>query len=320
MLTDLPLAQLRSYRHPRRPPTGLREFWDDTLATSRAAGGEVIVERLDHPMRTLTVHDVTFPGFGGEPIRAWWLLPPDPAGVVIEFLGYGGGRGLPHERTLWATHGYAYLVVDSRGQGSIWNTGDTPDPHGSGPAAPGMLTRGVEAPEHLYYRRLLTDAVRAVDAVPQLPAGAGQPIAVVGHSQGGAMSLAAAALHDDVAAAFARTPYLCGIARSVEVAGEGPYRELGTYLATYRDRGERTLAALDHVDVAHLSSWIGCPTMISVGLGDLICPPSGIFAAINAMSPPPETCVWPHNGHEGGGAHDDACLAGWLDHHLRGVS
>ena len=37
MLTDLPLSQLRTYRHPRRPPTGLRAFWDDTLATSRAA-------------------------------------------------------------------------------------------------------------------------------------------------------------------------------------------------------------------------------------------------------------------------------------------
>lgn len=318
MLVDLPLEQLRRYRYPRTPPPGLRQFWEDTIASSRSAGGAVVAERVEHPLRTLTVHDVTFPGFGGEPIRGWWLLPPEPDGVVVEYLGYGGGRGLPHERILWASHGYAHLVVDSRGQGSIWNVGDTPDQHGSGPAAPGVLTRGIDAPEHLYYRRLLTDAVRAVDAVPHLLGGAGQRIAVVGHSQGGAMALAAAALHDGVAAAFARTPFLCGIARSIEVTDADPYRELALYLASHRDQADHVLATLDVVDIAHLAPWITCPTMVSVGLADLICPPSGVFAAINAMTTPPEVAVWPYNAHEGGGAHDDARVAHWLDHHLRG--
>lgn len=318
MLVDLPLEQLRRYRYPRTAPEGLRGFWDETLASSRAAAGAVVAECLDHPLRTLAVHDVTFPGFGGEPVRGWWLLPPEPAGVVIEYLGYGGGRGLPHERMLWASHGYAHLVVDSRGQGSIWNVGETADPHGSGPAAPGVLTRGVDAPEHLYYRRLLTDAVLAVDAVAQLPGGAGQRVGVVGHSQGGAMALATAALHDGVSVAFARTPFLCGIGRSIEVTDAAPYAELATYLATHRDQAESVLGVLDHVDIAHLAPWVRCPTRVTVGLADMICPPSGIFAAINAMEPPPDVVTWPYNGHEGGGAHDDAALATFLDHHLRG--
>ncbi len=318
MLVDLPLAELPRYRYPRSAPAGLRAFWDSTLARARAAGGAVTADPVDHRLRAMTVHDVTFPGFAGDPVRAWWLLPPEPSGVVVEYLGYGGGRGLPHERLLWAAHGYAHLVVDSRGQGAIWNSGDTADPHGTGPAAPGVLTQGIDSPETLYYRRLLTDAVRAVDAVPALPGGAGQRIAGVGHSPGGAMALAAAALHDDVVTAFARTPFLCGIARSIEVTDADPYRELTSYLAAHRDRVETALSSLDHVDIAHLAPWISCPTLVSVGLGDVICPPSGIFAAINLMDPPPEVAVWPYNGHEGGGAHDDARLAHWLDHHLRG--
>lgn len=319
MLADIPLEQLTRYRYPRSAPAGLRPFWDDTLAGARARGGRVRADPVAHPLRTVRVHDVTFPGFAGDDVRGWWLLPPDPEGVVVEYLGYGGGRGLPHERILWASHGYAHLVVDSRAQGAIWNTGDTSDPHGSGPAAPGVLTRGVEAPEQLYYRRLLTDAVRAVDAVAALPGGADQPVAVIGHSQGGAMALAAAALHDDVTTAFARTPFLCGIARSIEVTAAAPYAELLTYLATHRDRADAVLGVLDHVDLAHLAPWISCPTLVSVGLGDTICPPSGVFAAINAMITAPEIAVWPYNGHEGGGAHDDARLARWLDHHLRGA-
>ena len=31
------------------------------------------------------------------------------------------------------------------------------------------MTRGIDSPDHYYYRRLITDCVRAVDAVAQLP-------------------------------------------------------------------------------------------------------------------------------------------------------
>ena len=45
---------------------------------------------------TLDVFDVTFAGFGGHPIRAWLTRPAgtrEDLPVVVEYLGYGGGRG-----------------------------------------------------------------------------------------------------------------------------------------------------------------------------------------------------------------------------------
>ena len=54
------------------------------------------------------------------------------------------------------------------------------DPHGAG-RAPGVL----EEPDTYYYRRLMTDAVRAVEAVRSLPAVAVDSVAVQGVSQGG---------------------------------------------------------------------------------------------------------------------------------------
>ena len=62
-------------------------------------------------------YDVTFAGFGGSPIRGWLHLPAHgtgPVAAVVEYLGYGGGRGLAHERVLWAAAGYAHLVMDTR--------------------------------------------------------------------------------------------------------------------------------------------------------------------------------------------------------------
>lgn len=320
VLIDLPLEQLRDYRCPRPAPDGHAELWERTLAESRGAAGDLRCEPVRSGLAVLDAYDVAFPGFGGEHVRGWWLLPRGRTGrlpVVVEYLGYGGGRGLVHERILWAAHGFAQLVVDSRGQGGVWNTGDTPDLHGSGPSSGGLLTRGVDHPDHLYYRRLLADAVLAVDAAARLPGADPRRIGTVGHSQGGAMALAAAALHPAVAATGARAPFLCGIARSLEVTDSGPYGELASYLAVHRTRAEEILAVLDVVDITHLAPRISCPIWVSLGLADLVCPPSGIFGAINAIEQvAPEVRTWPYNGHEAGGAHDDAHLSGWLHDRL----
>jgi cephalosporin-C deacetylase len=89
---------------------------------------------------------------------------------VVEFIGYSGGRDVPGASLYWASAGYTHLVVDTRGQGSAWGGGgDTADPHGSGPHAPGFVTMGIEDPKSYYYRRVFTDAVRAVEAVRSLP-------------------------------------------------------------------------------------------------------------------------------------------------------
>lgn len=314
---DLAGDALTGYRYPRPAPPDLREFWDRTLAESRAAGGPAVIRPAATRVKAFDISDVAFPGFAGEQVNAWWVRPRGitaPLPVVVEFLGYGGGRGRPQERMLWAAHGYHHLVVDSRGQGRIWSVGDTADPHGSGPAAPGFLTRGVDRPENLYYRRLFADAALAVDAAAELPGVDPEQIVVAGHSQGGAMALAAAALQPRVLACAARTPFLCSIDRSVVVTDNDPYAELGRYLAVHRD--ERVLDTLAYVDCALLAPWIRCPVLISLALMDAVCPPSGIYGAVNNLTVPAEVLVWPWNGHESGAGVEDALLADWFAERL----
>ena len=62
----------------------------------------------------------------GDPIRGWLTCPAgaaDPLPTIVEFVGYGGGRGLPEEHLQWATAGYAHLLMDTRGKGSEWGHG-----------------------------------------------------------------------------------------------------------------------------------------------------------------------------------------------------
>ena len=91
-------------------------------------------------------YDVTFNGYAGQPIKGWFIVPKNVRSVlpcVVEYIGYGGGRGLPHEWLEWANAGYAHFVMDTRGQGSNWRTGDTPDLEvdGGNPQIPGFMTR-----------------------------------------------------------------------------------------------------------------------------------------------------------------------------------
>lgn len=305
---DLPLADLRDYRPEVREPADFDEFWATTLTSSRSAGGDVIVTPVATPLRSIDAFDVTFPGYGGDPVKAWLLLPAHRDGAlpaVVEYNGYGGGRGLPTERLGWAASGYAHLLMDTRGQGSAWGAGgDTPDPHGSGPAFPGFMTRGIDSPETYYYRRVYTDAVRAIDAVRSLPSVDADRVAVVGGSQGGGIVLAAAGLSDGLIAAMPDVPFLCHFERAVGMTGRDPYEEVARYLSVHRGAEERVFDTLSYFDGVNFAARARAASLFSVALLDPICPPSTVFAAFNAYAGSDKTIeVFPFNEHEGGQAY-----------------
>lgn len=148
----------------------IRTFWDDQLA--HLPTPTVSATPVHGLTDTVSIDDVTFTGAHGDPIRGWFTHPTNSPtrGVVVEYLGYGRGRGKPFERLWWAAAGFAHLLMDTRGQGSQYGTGgDTPDPHGSSPHVPGFLTQGADAPKNLYYVRLILDAVAAVSAAENSP-------------------------------------------------------------------------------------------------------------------------------------------------------
>jgi cephalosporin-C deacetylase len=307
---DLPLAELETYLPPRTESADFDAFWATTLAEARRHDLDAQFRPVDYGLATLDTCDVTFSGYGGQRVAGWLLLPRQRRGklpVVVEYIGYGGGRGYPLDWLLWASAGYAHLVMDTRGQGSAWRRGDTPDSEaeGANPQFPGFMTRGIQSPETYYYRRLFTDAVRAVEAALSHPDVDPARVAVTGGSQGGGIALAVAGLapallDDAVAACLPDVPFLCHIRRATELVDTHPYQEIVRYCKVHRDQVETVFRTLTYFDGVNFAARARARALFSVALMDDICPPSTVFAAYNHYAGPKSISVWPYNQHEGG--------------------
>ncbi|WP_439591674.1 acetylxylan esterase [Microbacterium sp.] len=301
---DLPLEELRTYRPDVAEPEDFDEFWADTLAQARSDAGPTRLARVQTALSLVDVHDLTFTGFAGDDVRAWYLTPAGATGplpTIVEYNGYGGGRGLPHERLPWVASGYAYAFMDTRGQGSVWGSGgSTPDPHGTGPSAPGFMTRGIDDPRDYYYRRVFTDAVRLVDEVRGLDLVDPARVLVTGGSQGGGIALAAAGLVEGLQGVMADVPFLCHFERAVGLTEAFPYQEIVQYLSVHRDRVDRTFRTLSYFDGVNFARRATAPALLSTGLHDTVCPPSTVFAAANHYGADVQVEVFPFNQHEGG--------------------
>ncbi len=322
---DFPPEKLRQYQPEVTEPADFDAFWAQTLQDSRRLAEAPTLTPIRSPLKLVEVYDLEFSGFAGDRVRGWMILP---AGAdqglpsVVEYIGYGSGRGLPQEHLAWANAGYAHVVMDTRGQGSAWGTGgDTPDPHGSAPAFPGFMTKGITSPADYYYRRVFTDAVLLVDAVRQLPRVDPALVTVTGGSQGGGITIAAAGLVEGLVGAMPDVPFLCHFERAVGLTERMPYAEIAKYLAVHRGSVEETFATLSYFDGVNFAKRATAPSLFSVGLIDPVCPPSTVFAARNHWARgdhDADIVEYSFNEHEGGQAHQWDRQAAWLSLRLAG--
>jgi cephalosporin-C deacetylase len=195
--------------------------------------------------------------------------------------------------------------MDTRGQGSDWLKGDTPDleAEGSSPQYPGFLTRGVLKPETYYYRRLAVDALRAVETARAHTEIDADRIAVKGVSQGGGLSLMVSGLLPDVSVCMADLPFLCHYRRAVELIDSRPYVEITNFCRMHRDKVDQVFKTLSYFDGVNFAARARARALFSVGLMDEVCPPSTVFAAYNHYAGPKEIRVYEYNDHEGGEAY-----------------
>lgn len=290
------------------------EFWEETRREADSVELAPVRVKIDDPAMNADVYEISYAGFGGLRIYGWMLIPKDvshPAPCVIQYHGFGGNRGEPWEYQHWVSLGTAVIAVDCRGQsGKTGHAGSY-----TGGNCRNIVCTGLSDPREFYYRAVYMDCVRALDfacAQPELDA---NRLAVTGGSQGGALTMAVAALDDRPFLAMPDVPSNSNL--ELRVIGEyGSFGAVADYLRWYPEEIGQVFRTLSYFDTMNLADRIHCPVLASVGGKDDTCPPKCYYATYNRITAPKEIVVYPFNYHEGGGSAHVTRKMRFLKEHL----
>ena len=305
-LVDLPLPELRKYSGRNPCPTDLDAYWEAGLKELDAVSPDIELRPSVFQAPGVECFDLFFTGVGGARVHAKYLRPRNSSGkrpAVLQFHGYTGSSGDWHDKLVYASGlGFAVAVLDCRGQGG--SSQDTVSVLGT--TFRGHIIRGLDDPDprKLAFRQIFLDTAQLARIVAGFSEVDADRIGAMGGSQGGALTIACAALAPNLIKRAAPTyPFLCDYQRVWEMdLAEGAYEELKTYFRHFDPRHEReqeVFRKLGYIDLQHLASRIRAEVLMGTGLMDRICPPSTQFAAYNRITSEKNVLIYPDFGHEG---------------------
>ena len=157
----------------------------------------------------------------------------------------------------------------------------------------GYLFNGLEDPDRYYMKRVYLALIRCLDLLTSLPEWDGRNVIVQGGSQGGALSMVAAALDSRVTQCIVNHPALSDMA-AYSAGRTGGYPHFNRVEGMFNDKTLRTMA---YYDVVNFARHITCDTYMTWGYNDDTCPPTTSYAVWNTLMCPKEALITPVNEH-----------------------
>lgn len=305
---DFPLSKLRTYRGTNPRPADFDAYWRQALRELDAtpANAELVPNRTVAP-RGVECFDLWFDGTRGARIHAKYLRPArtqetpvENCPAVLLFHGYAGHSGDWQDKLALASQGFCVAALDVRGQGGLsQDTGGV-----KGTTLRGQIIRGLDDPDpqRLLFRDIFLDTAQLARVVMSFPEVDAKRVGATGWSQGGALTLACAALEPRIKRAAPVYPFLCDYQRVWQMdQAKDAYEELRYFFRQIDPRHEREKAIftrLGYIDCQHLAPRIRAEVMLGIGFMDTICPPSTQFAAYNKIKSKKRMVTYPDFGHE----------------------
>lgn len=279
-------------------------FWQTAktqLAAVEAADEPVLTEITSKSTANRKVYLVEFKSVAdgasgdGVTVRGYYCEPQDGQKhpVIMHFLGYdsgyapGGQSSVPYCPGGDDNKDYAEFYLSTRGQ-SVNNrpaadradgiNRDFTNDYGD------WFAYQFGNKDSYYYRGAFMDCVRAIDFMATRATSDMGNLFAEGQSQGGALTVAAAALSGHA---------LKAIAPAITFLGDFPdYFQLASWPTSvaYANKGTMTdaemFAFLSYFDTKNLATLISCPIITSIGLQDNVCPPHTNLAPYNNVATP----------------------------------
>lgn len=263
-----------------------KEFWDKAKADLAKVAPEYKLTKIDSKstskrnvylveMKSIDDGDgnpVTIRGYYAEPVAAG-TYP-----VIITQNGYDSDATIPalnfcpngDQNSNWIE-----LNLSVRGQ-VINNRGENTNKYGD------WFAYNFGNKDTYYYRGAYMDVIRGIDFIASREKAQQDNIFMMGGSQGGALTIAGAALDSRIKA----------IAPSIQFMGDFPdYFKVGAWPASVAKKqqeakklsDEDMYKFLSYFDTKNLAPYITCPVTTAMGLQDPVCPPHTNFAPYNNL-------------------------------------
>jgi cephalosporin-C deacetylase len=301
-LIDLPLSQLETYSGINPKPADHGEYWQRALAELANVDPKIELTRAEFQTPFAECFHLYFTGVRGARVHAKYLRPrqakaPHPA--LVEFHGYTASSGDWSSKLGWIGLDYSIASLDCRGQGGLSeDTGGV-----TGTTHHGHFIRGLEgSPDNLLFRHIFLDTVQLARIVMSFDDVDENRIGALGASQGGALTLACAALEPRIKRAAPTYPFLCDYQRVWQMdLAEDAYGELRQFFRRHdplHAREQEWFTRLGYIDIQHLARRIQAQVLMGIGLMDRICPPSTQYAAYNKITSGKRAAIYPDFGHE----------------------
>jgi cephalosporin-C deacetylase len=150
--------------------------------------------------------------------------------------------------------------------------------------------------DRYYYKRVYMGCVRANDFLTSLPQYDGTNLAVLGGSQGGALSIVTAAIDQRVKYLAAFYPALSDVTGYLnERAGGWPHLFDQTNLPFNNTKEKKE--TVKYYDVVNFARLLKIPGLYSWGFNDETCPPTSMYASYNVITSPKELLLVQETGH-----------------------
>lgn len=266
-------------------PDDFDAFWARQKERLAEVPLEAHLTEVDSPDKNVKCYDLRVDCVGA-PVSGYFCLPAEakekslPALLVLQ--GYGvasaskeAAAGKTHLALCINAHG----IENGRDAEFYKNLFDTTLKSYGLPAASNT------DPETSYWNGVAMRVIRALEFLKSRPEWDGKHITVTGGSQGGFQSILAAALDGDVTACHLNVPWFCDVSGTALQARNH---------SIFRPEWTEALAYYDGVNHAKR---IKCPVTISAGLGDYVCPPSGVMTLYNNLNVPVKLTFIQGNTH-----------------------
>jgi cephalosporin-C deacetylase len=250
----------------------------------------------------------------GAPVSGYFARPagakPKSLPTILTVHGAGVSSSSLGGTVGWAGRGFLALDLNAHGipngQPAKFYTG----------LANGELkdyrTRGRESRDTIYFLGMFLRLVRAIDFLTGQPEWDGHTLVVHGSSQGGAQSIVAAGLDSRVTFFAAGVPAMCDHTGAVVGRTSGWPKLVPSDADGKPDAG--VLEVARYYDAVNFATRTRAAGILTVGFIDTVCPPTGVYAAYNALKGKKEIFNDPPSKHTVSSPANQAMRAAILRH------